>query len=57
MASWWVVMLPGEYPETSDLFGPFRTEETAKEVAARWNADHPDDKATVLPISPHKEMR
>lgn len=54
--AWWVVMLPGEYAETSDLYGPFRSEVAAQRVADRWNAAHPAETASVLPIQPADDM-
>lgn len=49
---WWVVMLPGESADLSELFGPFRSEAQADEACERWNFDHATngDKASVLPI-------
>lgn len=56
-ARWFVVMLPGEYPETSDLFGPYRSEQRAEQVRDAWNKTHPDDRAHVVPIQPEGDMR
>jgi hypothetical protein len=55
-ARWYVVLLPGEYAETSDLFGPFQSLQRAEEVRDRWNQKHPDEMASVLPIMPATEM-
>ncbi len=57
--SWWIVLLPGEYAETSEVFGPFRSERAAETVADRWNDAHPqpEDRATVLPVCAPTEMQ
>lgn len=52
----WVVMLPGEYPETSDLFGPFRSEDKAEFVAELWNNEHPEEKAVAIRLQPVTQM-
>jgi hypothetical protein len=56
---WYVVMLPGEYADTSELYGPFRSEEQADEACARWNRDNATngDEATVMPIFPATNLR
>lgn len=56
-AKWWVVMLPGEYVETSEAYGPYASERRANEVRDAWNRNHPDDKAIVLPVRPKEAMR
>ena len=54
---WWIVLLAGEYAETSSIYGPFRSEQAAEGVAERWNAEHPSDPATVMPVEPASQMR
>ena len=65
-ARWYVVMLPGEYAETSELYGPVREEARAVEMADRWNLEHPPqtdsfsdriDRAVVLPIFPAEALK
>ena len=56
--AWWVVVLPGEYIETSDLFGLFRSEVGAQAIADMWNRTHDEtDQAFVLPIQHVKQMK
>ncbi len=56
---WYVVMLPGETPDLSELFGPFRSEEQAEEACDRWNRDNATngETASVLPIYPAVDLR
>lgn len=55
---WYVVMLPGESVDLSEMYGPFRSEAQADEVCARWNADNiSSDEATVMPIYSAKALR
>lgn len=58
-ARWFVVMLPGEYAETSDMFGPFRSLEAAEKVRDDWNADprHAEDQSRVMPVKPVDQMK
>ena len=55
---WYVVMLPGESVEDSELYGPFREEARADEVCERWNSRHATngDRASVLPILSAAEL-
>lgn len=56
---WWIVVLPGEYTETSEAYGPFRSEGKAEAVAEHWNTDHgsAEDRAFVLAILPPNQIR
>jgi hypothetical protein len=56
---WYVVMLPGETADMSELFGPFRIEAQADEACERWNFEHATngDRATVLPIHPARDLK
>lgn len=35
--------------------GPFRSEEKAEKVAARWNKEHPGNSASVEPLLSYEE--
>lgn len=57
MSTWWIVMLPGEDASTSEMYGPFRSEDAAQAAADNWNRDAgPDDQAQVMPILPAREI-
>ena len=53
---WWVVMLPSEDPGCPELFGPSKSLSAADALAAKWNATHKDDPASVVPVAPPSEM-
>jgi hypothetical protein len=57
--AWWIVVIPGEYPEGSDAYGPFRSADPADQAADGWNKTHPadDGQAFVLPLNDPKEMK
>lgn len=56
---WFVVMLPGESADLSELYGPFRSEVLANEARDRWNATNgaAGDQAEVLPISAASNLK
>ncbi|WP_157253156.1 hypothetical protein [Nonomuraea typhae] len=57
MGNWWIVMLPGEDASLSEMYGPFRSEDTAQAVADKWNRDaSPGDQAQIMPILPAREI-
>jgi hypothetical protein len=57
MGTWWIVMLPGEDASTSEMFGPFRSEDAARAVAEKWNRTAcADDQARVMPVLPAREI-
>lgn len=49
---WFVVVLPGESVDLSELYGPFRNEAQADKMCAAWNTVNATsgNSATVLPI-------
>lgn len=54
---WWIVILPGEDASMSEPYGPFRSEDAARDVAHKWNRNaSPDDQAIVMPIRPAREI-
>lgn len=54
----WVVMLPGEYAETSELYGCYRSEQKAEAEAKAWNDANPrGDRACVMPVWPSRLLR
>jgi hypothetical protein len=55
--TWWTVMLPGEDASTSELYGMFRSEASALDLAEEWNRDaSPDDRAIVKPVMPARQI-
>lgn len=58
-ARWFVIMLPGESADRSELYGPFRDKALADDVCERWNLAHATngDKASVMPIMSAGELK
>lgn len=52
----WVVILPAEYAERTEVFGPYRTERAAREAADKWNNQSSAGGALVLPLNPPSSL-
>lgn len=55
----WVLVVPGEEAERTEIYGPYREQDTAYRAQDRWVADHPDETndTFIYPLAPYRAAR
>lgn len=52
----WVVILPAEAAEWTEVFGPYRTQHAARLAADEWNNRSSAGGALVVPLNPPSNL-